>query len=61
LSYLHLAVDRVNKISSWGGIASHFDKQYTLQRKLHKFINIKIFKKLLEWGFEESAIMEALG
>lgn len=36
-------------------------KQYTLQRKLHKFINIKIFKKLLEWGFEESAIMEALG
>ncbi len=37
------------------------NRQYTLQRKLHKFINIKIFKKLLEWGFEESAIMEALG
>lgn len=25
--------------------------KYTIQKDLHKFINIKIFKKLLEWGF----------
>lgn len=34
--------------------------KYTIQRDLHKFINIKIFKKLLEWGFEEDEIWKAL-
>jgi len=34
--------------------------RYTLQKSLHKFINMKIFKKLLEWGFDEEAIWEAL-
>ena len=36
------------------------NSRYTLQRQLHKFINIKILKKLLEWGFEEETIWEAL-
>ena len=34
--------------------------KYTIQYKLHKFINIKIFKKMMEWGFEENQIWEAL-
>ncbi len=34
--------------------------KYTIQYKLHKFINIKIFKKMLEWGFEENDIWENL-
>ena len=36
------------------------NKQYTLQRNLHKFINIKIFKKMMEWGFQEDEIWRAL-
>lgn len=36
------------------------NKKYTIQRKLHKFINLKIFKKMLEWGFEEKEIWDAL-
>ena len=35
-------------------------KQYTLQRKLHKFLNMKIFKKMMEWGFREDQVWEAL-
>jgi len=34
--------------------------KYTLQKNLHKFINLKIFKKMMEWGFEEGKIWEAL-
>jgi len=34
--------------------------KYTLQKNLHKFINIKIFKNLLEWGFDEEEIWHAL-
>lgn len=34
--------------------------KYTIQKNLHKFINIKIFKKLLEWGFNEENIWDAL-
>lgn len=34
--------------------------KYTIQRHLHKFINIKIFKKMLDWGFEEDDIWNAL-
>ena len=34
--------------------------KYTIQHKLHKFINIKIFKKMLEWGFSEESIWDAL-
>jgi predicted RNA binding protein YcfA (HicA-like mRNA interferase family) len=34
--------------------------KYTIQYSLHKFINIKIFKKMLEWGFDEKDIWEAL-
>ena len=34
--------------------------KYTIQRHLHKFINIKIFNKMLEWGFEEEDIQKAL-
>lgn len=34
--------------------------KYTIQHDLHKFINIKIFKKMLEWGFDEEKIWEAL-
>lgn len=36
------------------------NKKYTLQKNLHKFINIKIFKKMLEWGFQEEEIWKAL-
>lgn len=36
------------------------EHKYTIQKGLHKFINIKIFKKLLEWGFGEEEIWEAL-
>lgn len=35
-------------------------RKYTIQKKLHKFINIKIFKKLLEWGLEENDIWKVL-
>jgi predicted RNA binding protein YcfA (HicA-like mRNA interferase family) len=35
-------------------------KQYTLQKKLHKFLNIKIFKKMMEWGLQECEIWQAL-
>ena len=36
------------------------ESKYTVQKDLHKFINIKIFKKMLEWGFEEEDIWNAL-
>ena len=32
------------------------DHKYTIQNNLHKFINMKIFKKMLEWGFDEEQI-----
>lgn len=35
-------------------------RKYTIQYGLHKFINIKIFKQMLEWGFDEKEIWEAL-
>jgi predicted RNA binding protein YcfA (HicA-like mRNA interferase family) len=35
-------------------------RKYTIQRHLHKAINRKIFKKLLEWGFTDEQIWEAL-
>lgn len=36
------------------------NNKYTIQHNLHKFLNIKIFKKMMEWGFEEEEIWEAL-
>ena len=36
------------------------NQKYTLQCHLHKFLNIKIFKKMLEWGFEEDDVWNAL-
>ncbi len=36
------------------------NKKYTLQRSLHIYINLKIFKKLLEWGFPEQDLLDAL-
>ena len=36
------------------------EHKYTIQNNLHKFINMKIFKKMMEWGFEEEQIWEAL-
>jgi len=39
----------------------NIQKQNTnIRYNLHKFLNIKIFKKLLEWGFEEEEIWDAL-
>jgi predicted RNA binding protein YcfA (HicA-like mRNA interferase family) len=38
----------------------HTHKKYTLQKNLHKFLNIKIFKKMLEWGFSEDEIWQAI-
>lgn len=34
--------------------------KYTVQYNLHKFINMKIFRKMMEWGFEEGKIWDAL-
>lgn len=34
--------------------------KYTLQQDLHKIVNQKILKKLLEWGFSEQEVFEAL-
>lgn len=34
--------------------------KYTLQRDLNRIINIKIFNKLKQWGFDEKTIFEAL-
>lgn len=36
------------------------EHKYTIQYSLHKFLNMKIFKKMLEWGFDEETIWEAL-
>ena len=36
------------------------EHKYTIQNNLHKFINMKIFKKMVEWGFEEETIWDAL-
>lgn len=49
------------------GKGSHFlvkhpqtEHKYTIQKNLHKFINMKIFKKMLEWGFDEEKIWDSL-
>lgn len=34
--------------------------KYTLQRELHRIINIKIFHQLEKWGFTKEQIFEAL-
>lgn len=34
--------------------------KYTLQRDLNRIINIRIFNKLKQWGFDENTILEAL-
>ncbi|MEK7665580.1 MAG: hypothetical protein AAB337_01725 [Patescibacteria group bacterium] len=34
--------------------------KYTLQRDLHRLINIKIFNQLKKWGFNEEEILNAL-
>jgi len=36
------------------------EHKYTIQNNLHKILNIKIFKKMLEWGFDEEEIWDAL-
>ena len=36
------------------------EHKYTIQHNLHKFLNMKIFKKMLEWGFEEEQVWDAL-
>ncbi len=35
-------------------------RKYTIQSDLHKFINMKIFHKLIEWGYAEDQISEVL-
>ncbi len=54
-------------VDSTSGKGSHVlvkhpntEAKYTIQHNLHKFINMKIFKKLLEWGFDEEQVWEAL-
>ena len=34
--------------------------KYTIQNKLYPIANLKVYKKLLEWGFKEKEIDEAL-
>lgn len=36
------------------------NKCFTLQKKIHKFISMKYFKKLLEWDISEEDIWNAL-
>ena len=55
------------KVEKNCGKGSHFlvkhpqtEHKYTIQKHLHKFINIKIFKKMMEWGFDEEKIWEVL-
>jgi predicted RNA binding protein YcfA (HicA-like mRNA interferase family) len=54
-------------VDTRGGKGSHVliehpatHKKYTIQRHLHKYINIKIFKHLQEWGYTEDQLWEAL-
>lgn len=35
-------------------------RKYTVQYHLNRFINIKLFKTLLDWGFSEEEIWRAL-
>ncbi|KKW37135.1 MAG: hypothetical protein UY81_C0003G0015 [Candidatus Giovannonibacteria bacterium GW2011_GWA2_53_7] len=35
-------------------------RKYTIQYHLNRLINIKLFKVLLDWGFSEEGIWEAL-
>jgi len=35
-------------------------EKYTIQRHLFNIVNLKIYKKLLEWGFKEEEIDKAL-
>ena len=35
-------------------------RKYTIQRDLHRVINLKILKKLVEWGFSEKDVFEAI-
>jgi hypothetical protein len=35
-------------------------KCFTLQKHIHRFISVRYFKKLLEWGFKEEDIWRAL-
>jgi hypothetical protein len=34
--------------------------KFTIQRHLYNIVNLKIYKKLLEWGFTEDEINDAL-
>ena len=34
--------------------------KYTIQHDLHKWINLKIFRKLQAWGFGEEQLWDAL-
>ena len=36
------------------------NRKYTLQKDLYKIVNEKIFKKMLNWGFSEETILDAL-
>ena len=36
------------------------DRKYTIQVHLHRLINQKIFKQLIQWGFDEEKIWEAI-
>ncbi len=55
------------KVDCSRGKGSHFlvkhpetNAKYTIQQDLHKFLNIKIFKKMMQWGFTEADIWNAL-
>jgi predicted RNA binding protein YcfA (HicA-like mRNA interferase family) len=38
----------------------HDERKYTIVFHLHRIINVKIFKTLLDWGFAEDNIFKAL-
>ena len=56
---LHVEMDH-GKGSHVLVVHPHTQSKYTIQYHLHKYINIKVFKKMREWGFDEEQIWEAL-
>lgn len=58
---LGLEVDKKKgKGSHYRIINPHNNKKTTLPFKCHKYLNLQIYKTLLEWGFEEEEIDKSL-
>jgi len=65
--WIHACLKLGLTANTQGGKGSHIliihpssNRKYTIQRRLHKYINLKILKHLQSWGFSEEQIWEAL-